>query len=252
MSTLDEFFHMNWFALLCNHSSGLPKQLMSVVDQTTTMSAANNNVTIQILGITDTPVVLGGSQLHGNRMLLLNNTESVQLLIRPTKRTCTSVPFFPQMKRARVHGIESTARTRRRHRHRGVCTRDAICPWTRGTRATSVGSCETTGTTCERPGGSQPTVFQDRVYNHIQHGLISLLLWSLGGMSNTLQYTPGLHHRTSKKKKILCGGACSRVPTVYPRGPANFPHFLIQDAQSVGLRLQCDIVGRDQLLRADS
>ena len=157
------------------------------------MAAAVNhpNVSIQINGITDIPVVLASSQLHGNRMLLLNNTESVQLHIRPMKRSCVCHA------KGHVHGLESTTKTLHRRRLPGVCMQVGTYPWMQVTHADPVDPSYP-----RWPTGHQPTIFQDRVYNHIQHGLISLLLWSLGGLSHSVQYVT--RSQRTKKNEMKC------------------------------------------------
>ncbi len=130
---------------------------------------------LQLVGLGDGPIILAPSQLHGNRTLLLTNPESVRIDIHPIKRPLSS-------------SMASTGAPNLVWRQHG-------------------------GKQIPEHDMPSPTIFQNRVFEKLQHALLAFLLWSRGGVSGNIQWTP------------------------YPCGVTGFPHFLLANGTQLGF---CD------------
>lgn len=111
---------------------------------------------IQLLGVSDEPIVLTAAQLHGDRTRLLQHPDTVRLDIRP-------------LKRSRGGGGKGG----------GGAAAAAAPDWRLHTGRQQIPESLT----------PTPTLFREDVYSHLGHALFAFLLWTLGGA------TGDYHHR---------------------------------------------------------
>jgi hypothetical protein len=116
---------------------------------------------IQLSGIAPdrNPITLLGSQLIGDRNVLLDQPANVKLVIRPAKRSRSSTS--------------------------SACA-SATVPWK-----------VYNGKVFPEGDDNTPTIIADTVYRNFQHALLSFLLWVNGGMTGAISYVTyprGKHH----------------------------------------------------------
>ena len=102
----------------------------------------------QLLGLGGSPILLQPGQLHGDRERLMKHPDTMHLYIRPLRTPKKG---------------KSTPKTTRRegwHAFQGK----------------------------RMPNDAQVTIFQDTVYDCLQHALFACLLWYAGGLSGKLKY----------------------------------------------------------------
>lgn len=197
------------------------------------MSSVAPTAALQLLGLSENPIQLKSSQLHGNRTLLLSEPEGVQLLIRPAKRQRdASDAISPSQKPAVSHWAGFCLPPWRLHAGRHLPTKHATA--TEGCMLATSGCRTCLPAHHLQRHGVPPSSARTAFPSVGQAFLRDLRIRACGcglWVAWWVQWNTPTQHNPMTIGRL-------RVSDVYPHGPSQFPHFVIRDAQAVGLRLQ--------------
>lgn len=176
---------------------------------TTEPTRANPDAHLQILGLLPdgASLRLTSQQLRGNRQLLLSTPDAVSLYIRPNKRPIAGTGNHPVTVAWRLHNGKQFPDVA------------AIAP----SSPTLLLGRTPRGTLPCRNGNGRRRIPRQPVYPSLRHALVSLLLWSLGGMTGALVYhvPPGTPKKNSKDGDVHrimpVPIRCRRVPQLCTR-----------------------------------